>query len=260
MCNELHTMPPISIDDLKECYAFKTWRTANTLVESLFIWKFFLNGEEFPDWHACSIEPIEREHRPPYILSTWDRSDHEASERLNVTIFETPSRIEAHEHMVHVLFDFQPSLVGRRDVFDIGDVAFGRQEDPFVVYARANLVLRLRHAGRGMVPISDIARRFDKALTRRPDTTAVAHAPVFKTVEPLNDNIQVGVDMPLTVEAYDPLDLPVWYKFYAYSGEVYARNDQVVYRPAVSGPQSIMVYAINASGGAASQKLHLDVA
>ena len=247
------------LDDLKQRHAYEKWRASNTIEQNLFIWKFFLSGSEFPGWQIHRIQSVETGGWPPSIQSIWRRHEGETGALLSVDIFEHPSRTAAHEFLVQLLGEFQSPDVTRQEQITIGDVAFAGLGDAFLLFARANLVILIRNAGRDLMPISEVARQFDRDLVSRPEMDGAKVAPEIRRFESLAREFQVGVSVPLEVEASDPLERPLWYKFFSRAGEVLLKEGRLVYQPASAGEQEVSVFAINANRGTASQVLRLTV-
>jgi hypothetical protein len=247
------------IDRLSQRYGYEQWSGINTLGENLFIWKFSLSGNEFPGWEVYRIRPVEEVSWPPTILSLWQRPTGVTEELLRVDVFECASRIAAHDFVVQLLGEFQTTLVARQEQIAVGDVAFVVPEDKDILFARGNLVLLVRNADRALVPVTDSARQFDTDLISKPETVGVKVVPEIQRFYSPATEFRVGVNVPLEVEASDPLERPLWYKFFSSSGEVLLEEGRLIYRPASAGPQVVTVFAINANRGATSRELTLTV-
>lgn len=73
-------MNPKFIERLKQQHAFEQWRDRNALEENLFVWKFFLTGNELPQW---TLQRIQRLEAPPPSAS--ESTETEANEELRTT-------------------------------------------------------------------------------------------------------------------------------------------------------------------------------
>ena len=130
--------------------------------------EFGFEGSELVEW---TLERCRRDEipKPPSIHCIW-RHDEAGNELLAVDAFECASVKAAHDQVIVILGDIESPLVERRSGKNqIGDVAFGLN-DTMVLFARANIVLLIRNAGRSVVKVGAIARVFDKALERRIDS------------------------------------------------------------------------------------------
>lgn len=247
------------LDQLKQRHFYQEWRGATTLEENLFIWQFFLSGNELPGWQAHRIRPVATEGRPSSIQSIWQRAEGGTEELLSVDVFECASRTTAHEYLLRLLGEFQSSEMARQKQTRIGDVAFAAPEDTTILSARGNIIVLVRNAGRNLAPITEIASQFDRDLASRPETEEGKVVPDIVRFQSIARELQVGVSTPLEVEAVDPLERPLWYKFFSSHGEVLLEEGSLVYRPGSSGSQGVTVFAINANRGAASQELQFNV-
>ena len=126
---------------------------------------FGFEGSELVEW---TLERTERDERtePRVIHSMWRRDD-AGNERLAVEAFECASVKAAHDQLIDMLGDIESGAVERRTGKNaVGDVSFGLN-DTMALFARANMVLLVRNAGRTVVKVGAIARTFDKILERR---------------------------------------------------------------------------------------------
>jgi hypothetical protein len=248
------------VETLKERHSYDTWRDNNTLEENLFIWKFFLNGNEFPNWRAHRIQPIEVPGQPPSIQSIWQLPTKDKTETLlNVNIYECGSRRNAHEFLVHLLGEFQSPLIVRQEQTPIGDIAFVYPGNTSILFSRANLVLLIRNVGRDLVSVNEFAQQLDLSLTSRPETEGVKVVPEIQRFQPLDEEFRTPSGVLLELEASDPLERPLWYKFFSRSGEVLLEGDRLTYQPQASGAQEATVFAINANRGAVSQRVEFSI-
>ncbi len=246
-------------DNLERRHAYESWQNRNALSENLFVWRFFLSGNEIPGWQAHRIQAVEAAGWPPGIQSIWHQPPAETETLLRVDVFECASRADAHAFLIQLLGEFQSPLIGRRTEGAIGDVAFSHPGDAGLLFARANLVLLIQNAGRELVAVDDVARRIDSELIIRPDRREVRVVPEIRRFEVAAAQGAAREGVLLEVEAADPLDRPLWYKFFSPSGEVLLAEGRLIYRAAASGPQEVTVYALNANGGAARQTVQFDV-
>ena len=127
--------------------------------------EFGFEGSELMEW---TLERVDREERAKStaIHSLW-RHDDLDNELLAVDVFECASVKAAHDQLIETLGDIESPVVERRSGRNsIGDVSFGLN-DTMVLFARANLMVLIRNAGRTVVKVGAIARAFDKTLERR---------------------------------------------------------------------------------------------
>lgn len=245
-------MEPEELERLKHEHGFDAWGGRTTLEENLFIWRFFLVGDEFPDWKAHRLRPIETETGPSVIQSFWRPKETDGDVFLRMDVYESESRIAAHEFLLHHLGTFQSPMLTRDDKEPVGDVSFATSERYCVVLSRANVVIVLRNAGKDLIPVSGVAQDLDRHLVQRPAVDTEKVAPRIDDFAFADREPKPGVSMPLRLDAADPLERPLMYKFYSSSGEVLLEENRLVYRAASTGPQEITVFAVNENRGAAS--------
>lgn len=252
-----------SLAQLQERYSFDEWKGRSTLQENLFVWKFFLTGSEIPGWRPHRIQFVQPDGFPPSIQSIWTQAndknaDDTGSKLLRVDAYECASRSAAHEFLTELLGEFQSPEIKRDDQTSVGDVAFTSDGGYNVLFARANMVLLVQNAERELVPVADVAGGLDAELTRRPSPDDHAVVPLFERVV-VAAEAKTGQRVPIVLEASDPLDRPLWFKFFTTLGEVVLDGGQPLYTAADSGQDQLTVYAINENRGAASQTVEIRV-
>lgn len=262
-------------DFLKQKYDYDAWAGRNKLDESLFIWEYTLGEDELAGWqihHAQSLPPppasllpeTARMHGAPAagwlraIQSIWSPPGSDDS-LLNIDIYECASRRSGHELLTRLLGEFQSPAGSLQEQAAIGDVAFADQLNAVMLFARANLVILIRNAGRDLVPASDLAARFDQELISKPEATDEQAAPEIRKFQTMEKEIQVGKEAGLELEALARTAQPIWYKLFASSGEFRAEHERLIYEPAETGSQEITIYAIGTDRRAARETLQLNV-
>lgn len=250
-------MTSLKSDNINLNEAFAEWQDTNTLTENLFVWQFFLADGAFPGWQSITIQTLPAAESPT-ILSVWQRPEVGRGILLNVDVFACSSRSAAHEYLRQLLQQIPQPVFSRQTEPGIGDVLFAPPDHSTLLFARANLVLIVRNAGSEPQPITDIARQLDEDISSRPETGGQV-VPEFQRFETPVTDIRVGTGVPLQVEATDPLERLLWFKFFSASGQVFEQEGQLWYRPTTTGPQEITALAINANRGIAGQVLQLNV-
>lgn len=244
-------------DHLKRRHEFEGWRGRNTMAENLLVWRFFLSGSEFIGWEPLRIQSAGTPGGQPGFQSTWKRPGGGPDALLRLDVFECNSRLAAHEFLIQVLGEFESPLLARDGKTDVGDVAFGIPGGRSIVFARANLVISVRNAGRELIPVTELARELDHDLASRPKMGATEVVPAIHRFSAGRTEISVSGTVSLELEASDPLGRALWFKFFSSSGKVVLEEGRPVYQPEVPGPQEITVFAINANRGAASLTLEV---
>lgn len=243
------------LEILQQRYAFATWRDTKPRGENLFVWRFTLNGNEFPGWEAHRIQHVATSASHRLLESIWRRPDGGQEELLRVDVIETASTAESREALLRQLGEYQSPLVARRSETDIGDVAFVPNQDTSIVFAIANLVVVVRNGGRRVGSVTAIARQFDAYLRERPQPGGQAN-PAIQRFTLLSDIVRVGEPTPLAIEAADLVGRPLWFKIYSGADEVFAIEGRPVYRAIAEGERALTLFALD-RGGASSQDLRI---
>jgi hypothetical protein len=244
------------LEDVKKRYEYEKWEGITNLEEDLFIWKFFLSGKEFPNWHAHLIKPTTIRRMPPMIKTIWRPAEAEPEKLLRMDVYECKSRVAAHVFLMRLLGEFQSPLI-ERDMNLVGDVAFRAREEFAIQFARANIVFALASVGHNLVSVKDFAGNIDSNLISRPDVKNKV-SPEITRFDIHTKKWKVGVPVPIVIEALDVLNRPLWFKFFS-PGEVLLEEGQLFYRPISKGLQKVTVFAISAERNAARRELQLTV-
>jgi hypothetical protein len=125
---------------------------------------FELTGSEVHGWELVRAQ---REHgRPNRIHSMWRRGENDEP-LLSIDVIPCASVRAAHEQVIEVLGTVQSDAIERTEGGP-GDVTF-RLNDTLVLFARANIVVLVRNAGRELVDVIPVARELDKRILDRLD-------------------------------------------------------------------------------------------
>lgn len=107
--------------------------------------------------------------KPPVIRTLW-RHDESTDELLDVDLWECQSVETARSEVIEVLGNTQSNAVERRSDKDaVGDVTFALN-NTMVLFARANLVVLVRNAGRRVVSVTGISRQIDSWILHQLDS------------------------------------------------------------------------------------------
>ncbi|HEX6510293.1 MAG TPA: hypothetical protein VF221_21905, partial [Chloroflexota bacterium] len=241
-----------TLNQLRSRFDFESWPRRTTLAENLFIWRLYLTGTELPGWQAYRIQTVTVERWPPSIESIWIPDSGDTDTLLSVDVFQCSSLSAAKDFLLRMLGDFQSPQITRRADDTPGDVAFSGPGDSHIIFARANLVIAIRNAGPAVVPVIPAARQLDALFSARPEPTSGAVAPSITRLEARA--VPAGQLAPLEIQASDPLGRPLWFKFFSQSGEVFAQDDELLYRSG-AGEQMITAYAVSPTGEVARAEL-----
>ena len=149
---------------LEERFGAKEWRGRSESGRRV-LKGFRFDGAELKGWKLLRVKDSE-EGKAKTIRSMWSRGD-EADELLAVDVFVSTSVKDAHETLLEALGNVQSGAVERKAEKNTpGDVAFGLA-NTMIVFARANVVVLVRNAGRKVVPVGTIARDLDSQIQRK---------------------------------------------------------------------------------------------
>ena len=149
---------------LEERFGAKEWRGRSETRRRL-LKGFRFEGAELKGWKLLRVKDSE-EGKTKTFRSMWSRGD-DADELLAVEVFVSGSVKDAHETLLEALGNVQSGAVERKTEKNTpGDVAFGLA-NTMIVFARANVVVLVRNAGRTVVPVGTIARDLDSQIQRK---------------------------------------------------------------------------------------------
>lgn len=240
-------------------YDIRKWEEQSS--KGLFIWKFFFAGRELPGFKLKEVITAGASPRFPIKEYYW-QNDKTEGESIKIDVLEYSSAEEArlgllnelHNHMAHAL----PELSTRG--IRLGDVAYTGMSEVLqhILFIRANLLIVMNSIGNKNIPVVETAQRLDEWIAGKPRTIEKGVVPVIHSfsMDDQGSYIKDKRSNLLRVEAADPLERPLWFKFFAESGELFSQEGQVFYNPVPGKTSAITVYAINENGMAASQNLN----
>jgi hypothetical protein len=245
---------------LKTRHRFGEWRGTTRLEENLFVWHLLLPADQFSAFTPHRIQRVDVAGWPPMIQSVW-RLAGAPDERvlLQLDAFECPSRDAAHDLLVRLLGYVQSPLVERDETAGVGDVVFSSPGLSALLFARANVVLVMRNAGRTIISVRPFAVLLDADLVSKPESAAApAGAPEIRRFD--LQRAPKGGLAALQLEAADPARRELMYKLFSRSGEVFREDDRLLYRSSAPGAQEIEIYATAVDGRATTEaRLRFDL-
>lgn len=259
--------------ELKRRYNFDEWRGNNTLAEKLFIWNFFFKGDEFPNWQPYRMRELgppptgevsmaveeEAGEAPRLIQSVWRPSQGSPGAAFSVDDYECASQSAAHELLVRILGRFQSPLVNRQAEPSVGDVTFVHPGNSLILFARANHIIVIRSIGGTPIPVSNLAGQLDQELISKPPAPVSRLRPSIRSLAPATTEVEVGSQVPLEIEAAPVTRQPLMYKIFSRTGEVVAKESQLLYQPTEPGEQDLEVYAVAPDRGVGTGRIQFMV-
>ena len=243
-------------EQLRREFGYEQWAGRTSLQESLAVWRYFVAPSLLQGWRLHGSQRFDSgpATRTELIFTRPTRED---DELLRVDVFECSSLVAAHEQLLRVVADFQSAAV-TQVTGGPGDVAFGNG-DFTQVFARANLVVMLRNAGRNLVPVTQSTRLIDAEITSRPEVVPNRVSPTLTALELEDREPKVGSRVPIRVEAADPLGRDVWFKAFASGGDLSIEDDRLTYTARVAGSHRMTVFVLNENQGVATRSLDVRV-
>lgn len=248
----------------KNRYGYDSWPKDRRLNVNMFVWQFYLSGNEFSRWEPLSRRRVELDSHPPLITSTWlyQKNKQSRASTLNVDIFECETRDAAHDQLLQMLRQFQSPAVEEYSQEEIGDVAFTDPARRVLLFARANLAVSISNGSIDCVEVDEWALRFDDYLIKRPAKIEPELQPAVGQAATPAEPIDGDPIIPLDVRCEGPAGKQVWYKFFSRSGRVRCLRGHPYpcYRAGADAAQhQLTVFTINPSDGAGKQQLTLNV-
>jgi len=154
---------------LERRYDYGTWRGRSAHAPDVALRGVTLAGPVLSDWEIHRVD--RKPGPPPRTIALWRRHVRAPEQILRVDLFELASIDGAHEYVLELLNEFEATEIRRQEQPAIGDVRFGTAL--VLLFARANIVVLLRNAGRDAVEVTGAAREIDvhlmNLLTHGPD-------------------------------------------------------------------------------------------
>lgn len=149
---------------LEERFGAKEWHGRSDSGRGT-VKEFHFAGSELKGWRFVRVKETD-EGANKVLRSMWSRGD-DSDELLSIDVFVSPSVKAAHENLIEALGNMQSGSIERKtEKNTAGDIAFGLA-NTMITFARANLVVVIRNAGRSVVPVGNIARELDAQIQRR---------------------------------------------------------------------------------------------
>jgi hypothetical protein len=126
--------------------------------------EFHFAGSELKGWKLIRVKDTE-EGSSKVLHSMWSHGEN-INELLSVDVFVSASVKGAHNILLEALGNMQSGVIERKTEKNaVGDVAF-QLANTMITFARANLVVVIRNAGRTIVPVGTVARDLDAQIQR----------------------------------------------------------------------------------------------
>jgi hypothetical protein len=245
------------LERLKLVFEADSWRELKLLTEDLFISELNFQSNLLAGWNLQRIEKTEPTQLPRAIKSIWQPSYSQSETLLRLDSFECASLPAAHDLLLEILTQFQSRELSRREAKGrFGDIVFASHDNTQILFARANLIVRLRNIQKDLVSLTEVATQVDDSIIRRPSTQggqAIVEMDRFEIFQPDSSPYAfLRIKMP---DPFAGLDLT--FKFFSKTGEVSIRDGHLVYRSSSSENLNITVFVLRPNGAAFRQVLSL---
>jgi hypothetical protein len=245
------------LEQLKRLHGYERWRGRNRLPENLFVWRLRLEGSELPGWRTRRVQPITAPRMPRSTHSIWQPRDGDPDALLRIDVYECDSRDDAHQFLLRMLGEIETPLVQLRDEFGVGDVAFADPQDAVILFARANLAVRVANAGRKVIPVGPVAEQLDGYVAAKPDEVDEREAAGLVRAPRKRRAAKTGAEISLEVPRDDP-DHVLVQKFFSPTGELRRRGGKLVYEATSPGKQEVSAFALQADRKIAHERVSLE--
>jgi len=146
---------------LEERFAAKKWHGRSDSGRRT-VKQFNFAGSELKGWKLIRVKDTE-EGSSKVLRSMWSHGEN-MNELLSVDVFVSASVKGAHDILLEALGNMQSGAIERKaEKNSLGDVAF-HLANTMITFARANLVVVIRNAGRSVAPVGTIARELDTQI------------------------------------------------------------------------------------------------
>ncbi|MFH2111422.1 MAG: hypothetical protein ABIJ47_09210 [Candidatus Bathyarchaeota archaeon] len=231
--------------------------------KQMLIHGYFLAGNEFPDWKLVKQIPVPLAEDAEFRSYVWENALSEEEELVRVDVIEAGSWHKAQSSLLRLLESYQAPVLteaSERDI-TVGDLAFVGHSEAVgsLLFTRGNMIIRTTSVGAQEVSVIKFANYIDDLFTSRPEVAEVGVLPKIEVFTPKSLKIKIAQRVSLRVDARDPLDRRLWYKFFVDRGELYIEDGIVFYTSKEPGEPEITLYAVNENQFLDSRKVRLTV-
>ncbi|HEV7681759.1 MAG TPA: hypothetical protein VGO68_06530 [Pyrinomonadaceae bacterium] len=238
---------------LKKRHDFAAWSTLPIQNSQVFIWQG--RGSRygfFPatTWSLEGSRSFKGEAETPKITELKYRSAETDDMALRVLLYQCGSSANARSFLLNLLGEFQIPVLRRYGVLlkngfatIVGDVAFNDPQDSVFLFVRANVVVFIQNAGTRNAALTDFARDLDVAIFNIP---ALLNEEIVdeQQFQLGSDTFRVGEEMTIESIEKGEFQRDTLYKFATESGEVFSRDNRLIYCSSSTGKQSIVVFTL----------------
>lgn len=244
-------------------YDAEKWAKKTEVGKRLFVWNFFMRGEEVPGWTLLKTIP-EQNHDDKRLLSyMWQDTADDQEVLIKIDIAQASSWSHAQQALWEMLGEYQTlelqEAASRK--FEFGDVAYIGFGDMIqsAIFTRANMIVRIRSVGAKDVSVINMAKKLDGLFVTK---SQFSEKNVIPEIEKFSSDITVvktNQSVPLDIKATDPLGRSLWYKFMTDHGEIFSEDQKISFLSKTQGQPEISLLAVNENGFSAGATLSIKV-
>ncbi len=228
---------------MENYYNIKKWEEAST--KNLFVWKFFLGGNEVPEWKLTEVRTTEGFKEGIAKEYYWENKE-QKEEAIKIDIIECYSWQKAEEMLMNIVNNHMAPRLAETKIGDTSYTGFGDVLQ-HIIFVRANMVVVLKSIGKKDISVKEFSAILDELFYSKPIASEKGVLPAIASfsIADRHVNITEKNAFKLEVTATDPLERPLWYKFFADNGEFLSTEGEIYFIPADGLKGMISVYATN---------------
>lgn len=230
------TMHPEQRKMIEEAYQVGKWSEKGAVTRNLFIWKFAMAGNEFPQWKLSKSLPSQQ--APGGAFRTFVIEKPGKKEAIRIDVIESSSWQDAREALLNLLGEHARPLKEIQGEGRVGDITYvgpGGSEE-MMIFVRANIVVRIRSIGGIGVPVREASSSMDLLYSKQVPR-GVENKKFKLNVD--KERLDRGKAARLVVAADLPPKASVWYKFMADGGEFFVEKEEVLFRAETPGDYNV---------------------
>ncbi|TAL26639.1 MAG: hypothetical protein EPN94_02820 [Nitrospirae bacterium] len=251
-------------EEKHEQYNPEKWAGKTDMGKRLLIWKFFMVGNEIPEWSLIKAVPEQVREDKKTLTYLWQSKSGKGDELIKIDVVESVSWHRIHEILLQELTGnyeafLLPDAASRKiEVGDFAYIGFGEVIQS-VIFVRANMLVRVHSVGKKNISVIDIANQIDNIFVTKPRLSEKGVIPEIEVLSSDKGVIKANEKVALNVKARDPIDRPLWYKFIVDHGEIFIKDEKVYFLSEATGQPEISLFAVNENGFVSGATLNIKV-
>lgn len=149
------------LDTVGRRFDFNAWRGINRLDRDISVRKIAIPRDLLAGLESAHVREIDPGDGSRLLRASWPVPGRESA-LLVMDLRECASRNAAHQVLLELLANMQAPDVVRLGDDAPGDVAFARDSNTAIVFARGNIAVSIRNGGKTVVGVAEAARTVDR--------------------------------------------------------------------------------------------------